>query len=455
MSSISTDQQGNRRILFVDPGGNRRTLYLGPMPKKAVETIQVRVDELLAAQLANTAIGQETAAWLGKLDARLRKKLEKAGLAELADRAAPKPLRRFIDDYLETRKDITLGTRQNYLQAKRYLVEFFGADRLITKITEGDAEELKVWLTSVKGLAENTARKWISCSKTYFGYAVKKRMIHTNPMAKLKSRSFAVKDRRVFISKEDSERVLAACPDAEWRLIFALSRYGGLRCPSELLELRWADVNWDAERFEVHSPKTKRHEGHESRWVPLFPELRPHFEAAREAAEPGSEYVVNRYRSATQNLRTQLHRIIRRAGLTPWPKPFQNLRSTRETELGETFPIQAVCAWIGNSEAVARDHYLQVTEAHFQRAVQSVTTASAATTATTANSTNCVESTSEKTTQIPTQQAAVSGRNVSQDAWRAEKKSHDCGQKQGPAKNREPLRNQGLPLRGFEPRLTD
>jgi hypothetical protein len=82
----------------------------------------------------------------------------------------------------------------------------------------------------------------------------------------------------------------------------------------------------------VHSPKTKRHEGHESRWGPLFPELRLHFEAAREAAEPDSEYVVNRYRSATQNLRTQLHRIIRRAGLTPWPKPFQNLRSTRETE---------------------------------------------------------------------------------------------------------------------------
>ena len=37
-----------------------------------------------------------------------------------------------------------------------------------------------------------------------------------------------------------------------------------------------------------------------------------------------------------------MHRIIRRAGLTPWPKPFQNLRSTRETELAETYPLHVV-----------------------------------------------------------------------------------------------------------------
>ena len=33
------------------------------------------------------------------------------------------------------------------------------------------------------------------------------------------------------MTRELAEKVLAACPDAEWRLIFALSRYAGLRCP--------------------------------------------------------------------------------------------------------------------------------------------------------------------------------------------------------------------------------
>ena len=37
----------------------------------------------------------------------------------------------------------------------------------------------------------------------------------------------------------------------------------------------------------------------------------------------------------------RMHKI-KRAGLTPWPKLFQNLRSTRETELAETFPLHVM-----------------------------------------------------------------------------------------------------------------
>ena len=85
---------------------------------------------------------------------------------------------------------------------------------------------------------------------------------------------------------------------------------------------------------------------------------------------PGTEYLITRYRSGNANLRTQLERIIRRAGLKPWPKPFQNCRSTRETELAERFPMHVVCAWIGNTQAVAAKHYLQVRDEDFDRAVQ-------------------------------------------------------------------------------------
>jgi integrase len=159
-------------------------------------------------------------------------------------------------------------------------------------------------------------------------------------------------------------------PDGQWRLLFALSRFGGLRCPSEHLALRWSDVDWERGRMTVQSPKTEYHPGGESQIIPLFPELRPHLEAAWEMAEPGTVHVITRYRDANANLRTQLLRIIRRAGLKPWPKLFANLRSTRETELAESFPIHVVCEWIGNSQAVAAKHYLQVTDEHFGKAVQ-------------------------------------------------------------------------------------
>ncbi len=162
--------------------------------------------------------------------------------------------------------------------------------------------------------------------------------------------------------------MLDACPDAQWRLIFALCRFGGLRCPSEVLRLKWADIDWARDRFTVHATKTEHHADGGVRKVPIFPELAPYLTECFEAAEPGSEYVVTRCRDASVNLRTQLNRIIKRAGLTPWPKLFQNLRSTRETELVQEFPIHVVCRWIGNSTQIANKHYLQVTEGHFAEA---------------------------------------------------------------------------------------
>ncbi len=109
--------------------------------------------------------------------------------------------------------------------------------------------------------------------------------------------------------------------------------------------------------------------------MPLFPELRPHLEALFDEAAEGTEFVVNRYRDAKQNLRTTFEKIIVRAGLKPWPKLFQNLRSTRETELAEHFPMHVVCEWIGNSQPVASRHYLQVTDSHFKAAASTSTIA--------------------------------------------------------------------------------
>ena len=132
--------------------------------------------------------------------------------------------------------------------------------------------------------------------------------------------------------------------------------------------MRWGDVDWERGRLTVHSPKTEHHDGKAARVIPLFPELRAHLEAAFDAAENGTEFIITRYREKNANLRTQLERIICKAGLTPWPKIWHNLRATRQTELAQSYPIHVVCEWIGNSQAVAAKHYLRVTESDFERA---------------------------------------------------------------------------------------
>jgi hypothetical protein len=95
-------------------------------------------------------------------------------------------------------------------------------------------------------------------------------------------------------------------------------------------------------------------------------------EEAFDQASEGATYCITRYRDAARvNLRTQLVRIIHKAGLEPWEKPWQNMRSSRETELAETFPMHVVCKWIGNTQPVAAKHYLQLTDEHFARAIGS------------------------------------------------------------------------------------
>ncbi len=99
--------------------------------------------------------------------------------------------------------------------------------------------------------------------------------------------------RAFYVTREATEKIIAACPDAEWRLIVALARYGGLRTPSETFALTWADVDWEHNRIRVPSPKTACHAGRESRMLPLFPELRPHLEAVFDEAEPGTIHVID------------------------------------------------------------------------------------------------------------------------------------------------------------------
>jgi integrase len=373
MASISTDANGNRTIRFIDGDRRRRKICLGKtFSLKDAREIRAKVETLNAATIGGHSYDAETAIWLRGLLPHLHDKLAIAGLVKPRGEAAKATLGAFVNAYLDGRTDLKLGTKYQLERVRDDLVKHFGADKPLADVTEGCADDFRVALR--KRLNENTVRRRCARARQFFRAAIKRRLIKENPFGEMKG--LAVKEnqsRAYFVTLDQAAKVFDACPDGQWRVIFALSRFGGLRCPSEHLLLKWSDIDWANDRFLVTSPKTEHHEGHESRIVPLFPELRKHLEAAWETAAPGTEYVVTRYRSPDQNLRTTFEKIIQRAGLKPWPKLFQNLRSTRETELAETFPIKAVCQWLGNSEAVAKRHYLQVTDEHFARAADHAT----------------------------------------------------------------------------------
>jgi integrase len=296
-------------------------------------------------------------------------------------------LGQFIAAYIERRTDIKPSTRINLCVAGGRLIGYFGYTKLLAEITEGDADDWRLWLgTEVKTadkvdhrkLAENTIRRMCGRARQLFRAAVKKRLIAENPFGEMKGiMSRGNKAREYFISRAEAQAVLTACPTPEWRVIFALARFGGMRTPSETLSMRWQDIDFERGRMTVHSPKTEHHEGGDRRTTPLFPEVRRELEAIHKPGACG--YIVDERRRraamgihgwANSNLRTAFTKIVWQAGIKPWPKLFHNLRATRQTELCELFPAHVVCAWLGNSEIIAKRHYLQVTDAHFAAATK-------------------------------------------------------------------------------------
>jgi integrase len=178
-----------------------------------------------------------------------------------------------LDGYLESRTDLKIRTRWKLRTTRDRLIDFFGAGKAMREISPGHADEFRLHLVK-EGLVENSVRKPIAIAKQFFRVALRKRLIDENPFAGLKASVLPNRERFFFVTRGTADRVLGACPDAQWRLLFSLARFGGLRVPSEALALRWSDVNWADNRILIHSVKTEHHGPDKAtRTIPLFPEL--------------------------------------------------------------------------------------------------------------------------------------------------------------------------------------
>ncbi len=243
---------------------------------------------------------------------------------------------------------LTVYHRQDSKRMARYFQDLVTAERIVGCVvglpihTSGAPSE--------KSREATTFAKWL-----------RDQLLESSPFLNLKGGDESNVERQRFIGRELAARVLEACPDIDWRVIFGLARFAGLRCPSEVMGLKWTDIDWAAGRLRIDAPKTGL------RFCPMFPEVRAVLADGFDQAAEGAVYVVAR--RFGENLRSQFNRIVERAGIMPWPKPFCNCRASCRTELQERFPGHVINGWLGQSSAVAEKHYLQTTDEHWQRAV--------------------------------------------------------------------------------------
>jgi len=351
MASITSLPDGKKRVQFVAPGRNRKTIHLGKVDKRYAESVRVRVEAILGAQLRSEPIDRETSEWLGSIDDWLHGKLAAVGLTKGRQ---CRTLGEWMEMFMESRAGLKPESKRKLEQTRTKLESFFGKDRLLQQISAEDASRWRAGLGKA-GLSEAAVKTHTGNAKTMFKELVHREVLMRSPFAHLKGGVTPTKNSR-YVTPEEIEAVIAAAPDAEWRLLIGLARYAGLRTPSETSLLTWDDIDWEAGLMRVRSPKTERHAGHEQRTVPIVPRLMELLEERRAQCDAGDDQLVTIQSAGGR--RRKMVAMIEAAGVEPWDDTWQCLRRSREVEwMNDGIAPYLVCKWLGHTLSVSARHY--------------------------------------------------------------------------------------------------
>lgn len=356
MASLSTDKKnGHRTIQFMGGDGKRYSIRLGKVPKKMAEGVRLRVEFLVAHKITGQPLDEATHHWVTNLSDVLHQRLSKVGLVNVRPITT---LGDWIKTYIKSRKsELKPSSIESLEITAQKLKDYFGETTRLDQIEPEHASAFEVYLRDI-GLAEPTIRHHNGNVKTIFNAALKQKLITTSPFAELSSTSLAGPPSH-YVTPEDADLVLSACPTLEWQVLFGLARLAGLRTPSETHGLKWSMIDWQESKMTVPSVKTEHHPGHAQRTTPITLKLMKILVAHYHATTPKPDDPLVRIKPG-RYMRTQMRKIIDKAGLEQWPKVFQALRQSCDIEWSMIYPEFAVDLWLGHSKRISRKHYKNI-----------------------------------------------------------------------------------------------
>jgi integrase len=348
-------QRGESWVVTVTVGRKRPNITLGALSTGKAQQVHRHIQELEDCRRNGLSrIDPATRGWLDSIDDGLHGRIVSAGLVE--ERVEEVEQVTTLDELIEAfkvrepaAKASTAAAREQTFRSVR---DYFGGLRDIRTIGAGEVDE---WFAGeLKAKARATASKRGQVFKRLLERAVRWEMLEKSPAGHLRMPEQRNPDRQEYVEWGVIERVLVGMSDVEWRCIVALSRLAGLRVPTEIVNLTWADVDWGANIITIRASKTK------TRACPIFPELLPFLRDQFEATPAGEVNVIHRHRLGGGNYATQFKRFILKAGVKVWPRLWHNLRASRATELAGAYPGHVAAAWLGHSEKIADRHYRSV-----------------------------------------------------------------------------------------------
>ena len=136
----------------------------------------------------------------------------------------------------------------------------------------------------VNGLGEQNVNRCVQALKTAMHQAEDWQLIPKQDwtvVSKLKTPKSTI----TFHTNEEIEKLLAACPSADWQLVILLGADAGLR-RGEMMQLKWEDVDLNNEQIHVRTEGTGKY-----RYIPMTPTFKKALENAKNATQ--SEFVIN------------------------------------------------------------------------------------------------------------------------------------------------------------------
>ncbi len=309
---------------------------------------------------------------------------------------ADKPREITLGKFTEEHMKIMVGqlahsTLKDHLRALNLFAEHIGDQIWLRRISPRDAESF-VASRLAEGLSVGAVNKDIRTLKSIFNRAIEPRGYMeegTNPFVKIKQRRVAAKPPK-YISVEDFNKVFKVCNRLWWKVFLTLA-YTSAGRRDELLNLTWADVDFENQNVSFLPKKTSdfmlewEPKDHESRMIPVPPETIQLLANLQAESDEGSSYVfiktdrlkhiLKRRAKGTwqsdyelvNNISRSMEVICRRAKIkffTP-----HDLRRTCITNWAKKLPIQTVQHLAGHSNmTTTRKYYLSVQKSDLKMA---------------------------------------------------------------------------------------
>ena len=339
--------QGNWQVNFSERG-KQRTLYLGrDFTLASADRIAKIVTDILSHRKRGERMPVEICRKIESLPVRVRKSFERHGLVGGVSCWSVGDL---LKSFYESKSHLKVKTQNTYKMFGNRLLEFFGEERRLDSIERLDCEGFKN--QRFGKFSPCTLSTGVRRCRAIFAFAVKSKWISENPFVGLVSRVDVNLDRQYYVDRETIYRVMEHCRDDHDRLLLALARFGGLRIPSEIRQLRYCDFS---DRV-IHIHKDTKTG---ARDVPFFGEIREIFERLTQAGLSKCN-PADLVFGDLGSFRKRILAVIRASGVKRWEKLFINLRSSCITDMSEQgYSEKMLDSMFGNSARIRSKHYVQ------------------------------------------------------------------------------------------------